>query len=87
VAKRFGIAASVAFGEAATGYWSWLRRPTKTPHGTVAAPLAWAGADRIPIIGIVTRLKSVITDPIGLVVRNRDEYDDIFTLRVGLCAE
>jgi len=48
----------------------------------VAAPLAWAGADNIPIIGIATRLKSVITDPVGLVVRNRAQYGDVFTLRV-----
>ncbi|WP_406274106.1 cytochrome P450 [Nocardia sp. NBC_00881] len=82
IGKRVGTAAFAATGAAAVGYWRWHRRPTVTPPGTVAAPLAWAGADNIPIVGVITRLKSVITDPIGLVVRNRAEYGDVFTLRV-----
>ncbi|WP_280399597.1 cytochrome P450 [Nocardia carnea] len=75
-------AAGVAAAAAVTKYWFWLRRPTPTPPGTVAAPIAWAGADNIPVIGIVTRLASVITDPLGLVIRNRARYGDVFTLRV-----
>jgi hypothetical protein len=80
--KWLGLGTFATFGAVASGYWRWHRRPTKTPPGTVAAPLAWAGVDDIPIVGIVTRLKSVITDPIGLVVRNREKYGDVFTLRV-----
>lgn len=74
--------ASAALAALASGYWLWHRRPVRTPPGTVAAPLAWAGADNIPVIGVITRLKSVITDPVGLVVRNREKYGDVFTLRV-----
>jgi cytochrome P450 len=80
--KWLGLGAFTASGVVASAYWRWHRRPTQTPPGTVAAPLAWAGADNIPIVGVVTRLKSVITDPVGLVVRNREKYGDVFTLRV-----
>jgi len=74
--------APAVFAALGFGYWTWHRRPVRTPAGTVAAPLAWAGADNIPVIGIITRLRSVITDPVGLVVRNREKYGDVFTLRV-----
>ncbi|WP_069159677.1 cytochrome P450 [Nocardia altamirensis] len=79
--KRWAIAAAAVTGvAAATEYW--FRRPVQTPPGTQAVPLAWAGADRLPVVGVITRLRSVITDPIGLVVRNRARYGDAFTLRV-----
>ncbi|NUS43842.1 MAG: cytochrome P450 [Mycobacteriaceae bacterium] len=80
--RRWGVSAITATAMALVGYWRWHRRAIPTPPGTVAAPIAWAGADNIPIVGIVTRLKSVITDPVGLVVRNRAVYGDVFTLRV-----
>lgn len=82
VGKHRGATALVGGAVGILGYWVWHRRPTVTPPGTVAAPLAWAGPDNIPVVGIITRLKSVITDPIGLVVRNRAQYGDVFTLRV-----
>ncbi|WP_280442725.1 cytochrome P450 [Nocardia brasiliensis] len=79
--KLCAFAAAVATGAAlATEYW--FRRPVRTPAGTEAAPLAWAGPDRLPVVGVITRLRSVIADPVGLVVRNRARYGDIFTLRV-----
>ncbi|MFC9437195.1 cytochrome P450 [Nocardia sp. NPDC057030] len=77
--KQWGIAATAA-GAVAIEWW--FRRPVHTPDGTTAAPLARAGADSIPVIGVLSRLKSVITDPVGLVVRNRARYGDVFTLRV-----
>lgn len=77
------VATLSSVSAASIGYWCWHRRaPATTPPGTVAAPLAWAGADNIPILGILTRLHSVITDPVGLVLRNREHYGDVFTLRV-----
>lgn len=79
---RMAGAVSVVSLAAAVGYWRWHRRPVQTPPGTVPAPLAWAGPDDIPLIGVATRLKSVITDPVGLVLRNQARYGDVFTLRV-----
>lgn len=76
---RGAAAATVA---AAAGHAWWLYRPTPTPAGTVDAPPAATGLDRIPLIGAVSRLHAIITDPIGLVTRLQRAYGDAFTLRV-----
>ncbi|GAB3029334.1 cytochrome P450 [Mycobacterium bourgelatii] len=83
VAVRLGLGGLAAIVAAAgTRYWHWYTRPIETPPGTVSAPLAWLGLDRIPIVGLATRLKWVITDPVELAARCRAAYGDVFTLRI-----
>ncbi|PRY38981.1 cytochrome P450 [Umezawaea tangerina] len=74
-------AGGLAMGTAAA-CWRWHNRPVRVPDGTVHPPLALAGRDGIPVYGLYTRLRSVLTDPVELVRRNAEQYGAMFTLRV-----
>lgn len=49
------------------------------PH---APPFALVGPQRWPILGIYHRLKAVITDPVGMVLKAHSAYGDVFTVRI-----
>ncbi|GGU43604.1 cytochrome P450 [Lentzea flava] len=78
------LAAFGVVGAAAFAHWRWSKKPIRTPEGTVHPPLAAAGLDGVPGIGLLARLHSLITDPIGLIERNARVHGDMFTLRAPM---
>lgn len=81
--KRYGLVATVLMMAIGAGArWRRFLRPMPTPAGTYPVPLAWSDAEKIPVIGLAPRLKSIITDPVGLIIGNQKAHGDFFTLRL-----
>lgn len=52
--------------------------------GAPAPPSAWVGLERVPGLGFFVRLRTIVSDPVGLVARARESYGDVFTIRIPL---
>ncbi|MEU7631235.1 cytochrome P450 [Nocardia sp. NPDC049220] len=75
-------ALSVAAGWAAWRSWRSYTTPADVPSGYRPAPLVLDGADAIPLVGFVTRLRKVVTDPVGLVYNSAHNHGAVFTIRI-----
>jgi hypothetical protein len=63
-------------------HWYWNRKPVRVPAETVHPPFGTAGLDGVPGIDLLTKLYSVVINPVGLVERNARKHRNMFTLRV-----
>lgn len=61
----------------------WLTGARREEHAQLPEPpFALTGRQRWPLLGIYYRLKSIITDPTGMVVDYQRAYGDLFTVRI-----
>ncbi|NUS43353.1 MAG: cytochrome P450 [Mycobacteriaceae bacterium] len=76
-----GLALS-AVGGGAWHFWRGYTAKVDVPQGYTAPPLALDGLDRIPVLGVITRFRDIITRPVGLVEDSAQRYGDVFTIRI-----
>lgn len=80
--RRAALAAGAGAGLLMWRGWRGHCRPPQVPRGFRAAPVARVGADAIPIIGVVSRLRNVATRPVQMVHEAAQVHGSVFTLRI-----
>lgn len=80
--SRRGWVAAMAVTLAAGWHWHRYRRAAPVPADRHAPPLVLHGVDHVPLLGYLTRLRDVITDPVGLVEKSARVGGQVFTIRV-----
>lgn len=78
------MTAALCAAAGSTALWGWRSycTPPRVPPGYTAAPLVREGADAIPLLGVVNRLRNVVTRPVDMVHEGARSHGAVFTIRI-----